>query len=492
VLGWRPRSGDAKGFVAALDQSFALSEVEGHVEWKWTPKSYAVQADMGAITGAQASIYSRAKAALDQALPILDGLYPLNPDFDPQDIESIRAIVRTEMIELVGELGVSGGPRVQRVDALLDQLVGFAYKRDQTLPALKPHRVGAHLGMVRDRFGLKQELVNTIPEEQNLTNFIILVNYVDTLRLSWQDTRHFFNRLGSDVFLGTQLVLLSRSLAVIAESVQETYYVMDSVFLGSAERETVQLELAPGSIMTIAELLRWAEHFASIEGPRYIEDGGKDGVSSAFVPTLRRLELFVGRAAEIAGSNSGDVVAALRTPRVRRALTELHSEIETALESAESVRRLPGPTIHFALPVTGLSVDADVMSIRGRDFQSNVRVLLRIEKGADDDRVGNKLIEGTALSATESEILAQFDQLELGKVGVRRLLKFSNSAKSAQSGVRVILVVVNGDGGRAEKELVTQPTSGSGQPPAPDNPPSGPDSGGAVDEPIVIDESGNP
>ena len=52
VLGWRPKAGDAKGFVAALTQAFSFKQVDGHTEWTWTPRTYAVQADMGTITGA--------------------------------------------------------------------------------------------------------------------------------------------------------------------------------------------------------------------------------------------------------------------------------------------------------------------------------------------------------------------------------------------------------------------------------------------------------
>src|SRR5215831_5235291 len=62
VLGWKVKPGDTKGFLGALTQSFTLTEVEGHVESKWTPRTYAVQTDLaGGITGAQASIYSRGK-----------------------------------------------------------------------------------------------------------------------------------------------------------------------------------------------------------------------------------------------------------------------------------------------------------------------------------------------------------------------------------------------------------------------------------------------
>src|SRR5215211_7849819 len=66
VLAWRPRPTDPGGFLAALNQAFSITEVEGHTEWAWKARSYSVQADLGKVTGAQASIYSRARNALDQ------------------------------------------------------------------------------------------------------------------------------------------------------------------------------------------------------------------------------------------------------------------------------------------------------------------------------------------------------------------------------------------------------------------------------------------
>src|SRR5580700_3790717 len=87
VLGWKVKPGDSKGFVGALTQSFTLTEVEGHVESKWSPRTYAVQTDLsGGITGAQASVYSRGKVALEQCLPLLDGLYPLDPEAIAEDV----------------------------------------------------------------------------------------------------------------------------------------------------------------------------------------------------------------------------------------------------------------------------------------------------------------------------------------------------------------------------------------------------------------------
>src|SRR5581483_8399130 len=43
VLGWKPKAGDTKGFLGALTQSFSVTDIEGHVETKWTPRTYAVQ-----------------------------------------------------------------------------------------------------------------------------------------------------------------------------------------------------------------------------------------------------------------------------------------------------------------------------------------------------------------------------------------------------------------------------------------------------------------
>src|SRR5262249_31005743 len=58
ILGWRPRTSDPKGFLAALNQSFSAREIEGHTEWQWIERGYSIQADIGALTGAQASFYS--------------------------------------------------------------------------------------------------------------------------------------------------------------------------------------------------------------------------------------------------------------------------------------------------------------------------------------------------------------------------------------------------------------------------------------------------
>src|SRR5262249_52349669 len=157
---------------------------------------------------AQASIYARAKSALDQVGPLLSALVPLDPAADPQDTEAIRTIVRAELDELVAELAVEGGPRIHRVDELFDLLVG-GQRRQIRLDA---DLVEGQLGLLRDRFGLTPDRINTLDEERIVTNFQILVDQVLSLDASWQSDRDLFSGTGPRVSLGTTLIRLSRSL----------------------------------------------------------------------------------------------------------------------------------------------------------------------------------------------------------------------------------------------------------------------------------------
>src|SRR5580698_8847656 len=96
VLGWKANATDAKGFVGALTQSFSLTEIEGRTESKWNPKTYTVQTDLaGGITGAQASLYTRAQVAQEKCLPLIDGLYALDPKADPEYVKALKEMAKS-------------------------------------------------------------------------------------------------------------------------------------------------------------------------------------------------------------------------------------------------------------------------------------------------------------------------------------------------------------------------------------------------------------
>ena len=303
LLGWRYRADDPKGFLAALNKAVELKETEGHVESTWKARPFMVQADLGEVTGAQASIYERARVAVEHALPLLDTLKPLRPDADEQSTESMRAMVRSALTELVAELGNVGGPRIQRVNDYFTRLLGVAnfganaasHDGAFAVAVRSPEKVRGTLGQLRVRFGLERGLVLTVEEERNFTNFLILVDYTTSLLQTWVAQKAFIERNDStDKFLGTQLVRLSQVLNVIVESVHEAYDAMDSVFFGPEEREVTEIEF-DGSRITVAELLAWVEHFAGVEAPQLIEDSGKDGVD-AVITTLERLRNLVNSA----------------------------------------------------------------------------------------------------------------------------------------------------------------------------------------------------
>jgi Bacterial Ig-like domain (group 3)/SdrD B-like domain len=357
VLSWRTKGDDPKGFLGALNQVFDLKEVEGHTEWTWTPRSYTVQTDLGAVTGAQASIYTRAKVALDQSIPLLDGLYALIPYVEQEDLVTVQAVVRSQFTALVNEFGVVGGPRVPRVDELFQLLLGPGTPSNP-----EDIKKSGSLGLVRQRFGLERRYVTTVDDEQNLTNYLILVDYVIGLKKSWDYDKTFFVRtfLGETErrpFFGTQLVLLSRALEVVTQGVQDAYYTMDSVFMGDAERQTAQLDFANLEIsipdrkggsehsytfppdtsgLFVAELLDWVYRAASEELPSLLQDAGKDGLES-FTASTDRLRKFV-HAAIVPPQNARGLPPGYYTPRVKRALQLLADGLDEAYSLAFQVR----------------------------------------------------------------------------------------------------------------------------------------------------------
>jgi hypothetical protein len=276
VLGVRSRVEDPKAFTEALGAAFRLRTVEGHVVSEFVPRGYAVQADLGAVTGGQASLYRRATLSRAEILRILGGLTPLRVDGDVQDMDAYRTIVRNAVQNLVDELGAPGGPRVTMVDSYLTGLLG-------TYPSNDPDTIGGQLGALRDRFGLLDDNVNTIEEEGVRTAFWTLVDMVRDLDQAWRAQRsHFAGGAGAG-FLGTELILLSRLMEAAADQVDELEAVLDSVLIPQSERQTIVLHDEKN--LTLDGLLSWLRAFLAEEGRHLAQDAGRDGIVSALAPT---------------------------------------------------------------------------------------------------------------------------------------------------------------------------------------------------------------
>jgi hypothetical protein len=284
VLGWRPRVEDPKAFIDALTASFRLVNVEGHVEAQFVPRGYAVQADLGAVSGGQASLYRRALIVRTEVVRILSGLVSLRMDGDPQDMEAYRTMVRSGVERLVDELGTAGGPRVEVVDNYLQSLTGTINPE----PNVNADTITGQLGALRGRFGLIDANVNTIEEEGIRTSFWTLVDMVVDLQTSWFRQKTAFSGGAGQGFIGTELILLSRLMEASVDQVDELEMVFDSVLISKSERRTLILNKT--SLLTLDGLLMWMRTFLSEEGRHIAEDTGRDGIVAALTPTL--LELF--------------------------------------------------------------------------------------------------------------------------------------------------------------------------------------------------------
>jgi hypothetical protein len=358
VLGWKANSADPKGFLGALTQSFTLTSVEGHIESAWNPRTYTVQTDLaGGITGAQASLYTRAKEAQEQVLPLLDGLYPLNPDADPEYVRALREMAKSQIVEIVKQFGVVP-PSILRVNTYFKILLGYTFSgfSANTPVEANPDNIAGTLGDLRDVYGIwfqkapsqfgtllaTEQIVpvyplrnnpfsNSVEDEQDITNFRVISDYMTSLLQSWLANGQYFQLSEGRMpaFLGTQLILMSRQFNVIVETVNEVRFTLDSVFIGPNERQQLLIQFQHGSglpSMYLEDILREIEEFASDEGPRLIRDGGRIAVFNNLEPVMRTLITMIREARN--PSNLGLLPDGYRTPRVRNSMDDLRSQLE--------------------------------------------------------------------------------------------------------------------------------------------------------------------
>jgi hypothetical protein len=362
VLGWKANPADPKGFIGALTQSFTLKDVEGHVESTWTPRTYAVQTDLGGgITGAQASLYSRAKDALDQSLTLLNGLYPLDPEADPEYVKALREMARSQMTEIVKELGMVGLPSILRIDTYFNILLGQDPSGAGLLVQFDPDLIAGTLGEIRNVYGIKfrgNKFNNSVEDEQDITNFRVISDYMTSLMQSWIANREFFEiKPNIPAFFGTQLVLISRQFNVIAETVNEARFALDSVFIGPNERQTLLLEFHDPSLpaMFLEDVLDEIDKFVGDEGSRLLRDGGKISVKNNILPVVRSLKRMIDQAHH--PKNIGKLPDGFRTARVQHALDDLRDQLKALIELTEQVEQ-DVPQSEGTLTITGVSVPA--------------------------------------------------------------------------------------------------------------------------------------
>ena len=353
VLGVRPK--DAKSFVAAINQSFTGVEVEGRTDYSWGARTgMLAPSDSGAYGVVQASVYSQANATITQALTLIDGLYAIRVDVDPKDVEAVRSVVKTRLNEILTELGQENGPRFQNVDQLFTILTGVTPGQTAAVST-----IGGLLARFRRIFGLEPARVRTVDEERNVTNFQVLVDAINALRITWADQRRYFSLTGDPrAPLSTRLPRLWRHLDFIAERLQQVYFIMDSVFLGPAERQVIELDfnLPLGQDkMFLSDLLAWLADVAAGGGRALIDDGGREGVRT-FASTIAQLQMLFTAATQ--QSPTSGIPPAYFERRVQDGLKVLVNELNRTLSIANGIASRPRPVKYLD---TGLQQPSGAM-----------------------------------------------------------------------------------------------------------------------------------
>ena len=287
---------------------------------------------------------------MNQSLPLLDGFYALNPDSDSEMVSALKDIVRSQLTQLTGEMGYPGGPRISRVNQYFHLLLGgepLPNRPERNFPAIPsdPDKVRGSLGRLRDELQLQSfsKYVNSVGDEQDITNYRIFSDYLTSLAQSWVNNLKFFGLDTKHAFLGSHLVLISRQLSVVADTVDEVRFTLESVFIGDAERQTLQLNFSNDPAMFIEDLLSWTQGFAKDEGPQLIQTSGKLGVGDGFLPIVEKLHRLVGEAQD--PLKQGKLPDGYRTKRVKNSLHDLESQLAELKRLAEGVKMIKPPLV---------------------------------------------------------------------------------------------------------------------------------------------------
>jgi hypothetical protein len=232
--------------------------------------------------------------------------------------------------------------------------------------------VQGQLGKLRDRFGLTVDQIRTVDEEHVVTNFRTIIEHVLALHASWTTDRGLLSPFDARASLGTVLIWLSRSLEAVSESVDDLEFALDSVFVDAAQRQVISLNLHGEKALLLSDLLDWIRRASRDEGPRIIQDAGKDGVF-AFAPVLRRLRGLTQQTRQAARYDSS-LPHGLKTPRVDRALGVLVDQLEAAARLASHVRSDAAPQI------SEVEVDDScgtlTLDLTGANFRTGAKAIL--------------------------------------------------------------------------------------------------------------------
>ena len=331
-LGRKPSRGDVRGMLALMDGAMEQVEQDGIVRWEMrAPGAFITQTDAGAgVTGRQFSLANLAQSTEEEVTPLVEDVKAVAQlGGNLSLLEVYRSNFLASLHEAVAEASAPGGPLHLKAGVLLDQgrEALCAFGRQLGMVEQDPNNIGTYV--------LRRDNVVQETDEEQFTKLLVVVDrYVafdEFFRAFFnappQVTITFDTSCNRDADLGLRFALLDRQLDVIAEAADELTDALRSVGIGRQEVETLRVDPRDPTSATIADLLDWAQRFASREARPLIQGAGtKGGVLLA-----GRLGSLVTTATTLQGASS----RGLGHPRVRVATEKLVDELKQAQAKAQ-------------------------------------------------------------------------------------------------------------------------------------------------------------
>ncbi len=195
---------------------------------------------MEGLCGGQDSICARVASGARDALGLLAEMQPMGAQPDLRAIEELKSWIRSEFMELVGELRFEQGPNVTRVEEIFSLLL--------------------------EQMGTLNELME---DEENVTAFPALADQIAALYRSWNNMQQLFE---------VQIAIVIKHLAMVEEAIDEVLGALDATPFGVEERHRMLMRFDGMGLdkrpTTIDGLLNSVREFVTEAAPKAISAGG--------------------------------------------------------------------------------------------------------------------------------------------------------------------------------------------------------------------------
>jgi hypothetical protein len=192
------------------------------------------------IWGGLESICARVREAARESLGLLAELQPVGPHPDIKGIDELKSWIRSEFMELVGELSFEDGPSVTRVEDVFSMLL--------------------------DQMGTLQDLME---DEEGATAFPALADQIAALYRSWNNMQQLFE---------VQIGIVAKHLNIAITAVDEVRAQMDAASIGFEQRRVMLVNFEASGLdhpsISIEGLLGGIQTFLAETAREIIAAGG--------------------------------------------------------------------------------------------------------------------------------------------------------------------------------------------------------------------------